>query len=561
MTFTATASDADVPANTLTFSLVGAPTGASITSGGVFTWTPTETQGPGGYTFDIVVADGVGGSDSETITVTVNETNTAPVAADDFHLMQEDTSAVIEVTSNDNDQDGDSLRIVSVSQPSFGAAVVNGSGTVFYMPPVDFWGTTSFTYTVSDGAGGEATATVFIEVAPVNDAPIAQRDEYRLPNYLTVNLDVLDNDRDPDGDHIRVILGSLPASGYAESNGSDIVYAPENGFVGTVTFSYFVVDPSGARNEGIVTVIISADVLMGAEHLAEGLGVATVPFDAPSPIFDATELSLVNVEAVTLLADVFFQTAEALRVPLSFLGLTALILLGLAAATRLPLLLFGTRRFYWAVVLRSREQGLPVYANPAGTKLIYIFDPTTTGIVSTGKPRWVDEILWLRVETPNGDGWVEREYLTEQVDLETFMNDPRPVKLVNQLAEKLRNGRDLNSLISQRGPVIALTGPPARTPSSGKTGLLGESSFRHIGGALNAKDDFLVAVKGPFLEAHDATEIVTAETPHSPMSLIPTECWNFPYLSLGVGGDVQPWLVFFEYRRGKAWIAGLGIDE
>ena len=66
---------------------------------------------------------------------------------------------------------------------------------------------------------------------------------------------------------------------------------------------------------------------------------------------------------------------------------------------------------------------------------------------------------------------------------------------------------------------------------------------------------------GPFLEAYDATDIVSTETPHSPTSLIPTECWNFPYLALGNGEDVQPWLVFFEYRRGKAWIAGLGIDE
>ena len=55
--------------------------------------------------------------------------------------------------------------------------------------------------------------------------------------------------------------------------------------------------------------------------------------------------------------------------------------------------------------------------------------------------------------------------------------------------------------------------------------------------------------------------MISTETPYSQTSLIPTECWNFPYLSLGVGEDVQPWLVFFEYRRGKAWIAGLGIDE
>ncbi len=83
--FTATATDADVPANTLTFSLADGtagdvPTGASITAGGVFSWTPTEAQGPGVYTFDVVVSDG-SLTDFETIQVTVAEVNVAPVLA------------------------------------------------------------------------------------------------------------------------------------------------------------------------------------------------------------------------------------------------------------------------------------------------------------------------------------------------------------------------------------------------------------------------------------------------------------------------------------------------
>ncbi|TKB06039.1 tandem-95 repeat protein, partial [Desulforhopalus sp. IMCC35007] len=80
LTFTATASDVDVPANTLTFSLSGTvPTGATIdASTGVFTWTPTEVQGPGVYTFDVTVSDGTL-ADSETITITVNGGNDAPV--------------------------------------------------------------------------------------------------------------------------------------------------------------------------------------------------------------------------------------------------------------------------------------------------------------------------------------------------------------------------------------------------------------------------------------------------------------------------------------------------
>ena len=45
--FNLTASDPDYPDNELSFTLVDAPSGASITAGGGFTWTPTEAQGPG----------------------------------------------------------------------------------------------------------------------------------------------------------------------------------------------------------------------------------------------------------------------------------------------------------------------------------------------------------------------------------------------------------------------------------------------------------------------------------------------------------------------------------
>src|SRR5205807_5665924 len=56
--FPSTATDHDLPANTLTFSLVGAPAGASIDAAtGVFTWTPSEAQGPGSYSFQVRVTD------------------------------------------------------------------------------------------------------------------------------------------------------------------------------------------------------------------------------------------------------------------------------------------------------------------------------------------------------------------------------------------------------------------------------------------------------------------------------------------------------------------------
>ena len=81
-TFTPTASDPDLPANGAHLQPErGAPAGASIDPlTGVFSWTPGEAQGPGVYTFDVVVTDD--GTpvldDTEEVTLTVLEVNRAP---------------------------------------------------------------------------------------------------------------------------------------------------------------------------------------------------------------------------------------------------------------------------------------------------------------------------------------------------------------------------------------------------------------------------------------------------------------------------------------------------
>jgi FG-GAP-like repeat/Putative Ig domain len=82
LTFTATATDPDA-GQTLTFSLAsGAPAGATINaSTGVFSWTPTEAQGPVAYPITVRVTDSGSPplSDSEPITVHVREVNVAPI--------------------------------------------------------------------------------------------------------------------------------------------------------------------------------------------------------------------------------------------------------------------------------------------------------------------------------------------------------------------------------------------------------------------------------------------------------------------------------------------------
>jgi hypothetical protein len=83
ISFTASATDNDIPTNTLTFSLeAGAPDGANIDPViGIFTWTPDETQGPGVYTVTLrVTDDGVSPlNDFKSLHITVDEVNQSPM--------------------------------------------------------------------------------------------------------------------------------------------------------------------------------------------------------------------------------------------------------------------------------------------------------------------------------------------------------------------------------------------------------------------------------------------------------------------------------------------------
>jgi Bacterial Ig domain len=352
--------------------------------------------------------------------------------------------------------------------------------------------------------------------------------------------------------------------GTARVQGDEIVYTPQHGWTGTVQIGYVVRDPHGASASALVDVVVGDEVLIGARTLATDLGVDIVAFEPPAPSFDADTLSLINLDGITLLADSFFQTVDALRIPLGFLGVTVAMVIGFGTTANVPALVFGTRRRHWAVVRLGRQQRLPAYSEPGGRKVVYNYDPAAAAIVSVGKTSRVGNTEWLPVDTPNGRAWLYRKYLTEQVDLQAFLADPRPTRLVHELASRLRKGQNISSIISDEGLVIALTGSPSQIAPNELAALMGDRRLRHlpgIGSSPNTPEEFTVAVAQPFLEAYDATPDVSPEVPHSRSALIPTECLNFPYLAIGTSLGVQPWLVFFEYRDGKALIAGLGIDE
>lgn len=90
--------------------------------------------------------------------------NSLPVAIDDAVSIQKNKIALIAVLANDYDPDGDALQIVGVSAPGHGVATAQPDGTIAYNPKNGFKGVDTFTYTITDGVTGNATATVTVEV-------------------------------------------------------------------------------------------------------------------------------------------------------------------------------------------------------------------------------------------------------------------------------------------------------------------------------------------------------------------------------------------------------------
>ncbi|WP_277656870.1 retention module-containing protein [Seleniivibrio woodruffii] len=123
--------------------------------------------------FSVVVTDESGTvSAPALITMQVVSVNDNPVANDDTATVDENSSVVIDVRSNDTDLDGDTLSVSAVSQPAHGTVTIGADGKLVYTPTRGYYGTDSFTYTVSDGKGGTDTATVSITVNYDNIAPV-----------------------------------------------------------------------------------------------------------------------------------------------------------------------------------------------------------------------------------------------------------------------------------------------------------------------------------------------------------------------------------------------------
>jgi len=137
LSVSASATDSDIPANTLTYSLISPPVGMTInTNTGAITWTPTEAQGPSTNTIKVVVTDNGSPPMSATnsFSVTVNEVNSPPVLTVPANQTINQLSTLnVSVSATDPDLPPNILTFSLVSPPT-GMTINATNGAISWTP-------------------------------------------------------------------------------------------------------------------------------------------------------------------------------------------------------------------------------------------------------------------------------------------------------------------------------------------------------------------------------------------------------------------------------------------
>ncbi len=230
---------------------------------------PPNSPGPLTETFTYTIEDSAGLTDTATVTVNVVPP-VRPFAARDTATLAEDSGAnTINVLINDLQTEDGMISITSTTDGQNGTvAITNNGQAVTYTPNLNFFGSDTFTYTITDTGtidnNGPSTGTVTVTVSPVNDGPTADPDSATVPEDaedFVVNALVNDSPGPNEGsvDNIRVLTTGTPSHGTARPNpdSSAVLYTPNKDYFGNDSFTYTIIDDDGLTTTATITIDVT----------------------------------------------------------------------------------------------------------------------------------------------------------------------------------------------------------------------------------------------------------------------------------------------------------------
>ena len=295
LTVTATATDADLPAQTLTYSLVAAPAGAALNpTTGVFTWTPGESDGPGTFPFTIRVTDSAKATAEISFTITVTESNSAPVLpAIGNQSVAEGALLTVAAAATDADLPAQTLTYSLVAAPA--GATLNPTTGVFTWTPSegDGPGTFPVTIRVTDSAKATDETGFTITVTENNTAPVlAAIGNQTVAEGALLTVPAGATDADLPAQTLTYSLVAAPAGAAINPTTGVFTWTPgESDGAGTFPVTIRVTDSAKATDETSFTITVTEGntppvlASIGAQSVNEGtlLTVNAAATDADLP--------------------------------------------------------------------------------------------------------------------------------------------------------------------------------------------------------------------------------------------------------------------------------------
>lgn len=300
--------DDDGDALTYAWTLNARPANSAATLQGADTATPAlNIDQPGTYVAQLIVSDGRAASAPDT--VAISTTNSTPVASISAPSTVKWGSTVTLDGTASSDRDGDALGFdwSLLSRPDGSEASLTDANATTSAFTADKPGLYVTQLVVNDGQANSEPASA--TVTATNNAPVAIDDSATTSAATAVNIPVLANDTDADGDPLSIASVTQPTHGTASIDGTAVHYTPAAGFSGTDSFTYSVSD--GAES-ATANVTVSVSGAPPADSDGDGLtddqerAIGTDPNDADTDddgLDDGTEANSVHTNPLNADSD------------------------------------------------------------------------------------------------------------------------------------------------------------------------------------------------------------------------------------------------------------------
>ena len=192
--------------------------------------------------FELTVTDDIGLTGTDQVTINITPPNAAPVAQNATLVVAEDNAITSTLRATDSEND---TLIYSIStSPSHGTVNITNpnTGDYTFTPTANFFGNDSFTFSASDNHGTSNTATIFITVNAINDAPIADDKSFNVDEDTTLTQTLSGQDIESDTLSFALTTSTTHGSLSLNPNNGSFEYSPNNNIYGSDSFTYRVHD-------------------------------------------------------------------------------------------------------------------------------------------------------------------------------------------------------------------------------------------------------------------------------------------------------------------------------